>query len=248
MPGRRGQPGIGGNFAAVVEGPEKQLEPQDAGKLRPDALETKQDRSGRRHRHRTPARLCGLTYADENIALGLDGRDICNDGIKTRELTADLLLQPGRQRPPVASHQGVEMIAVLRPQRLEAGDPLARQQALDAVGVLDALFEQRLALAGQAPAILLFRAGRPDHRADPALAARPRHQRAQQRLDIEAIGLAPPLAPVDRDRGRIHNVALKAVGLKQAVQPETIEAGLLDHHHPDRPAQATLRFLTQLGE
>ena len=83
------------------------------------------------------------------------------------------------------------------------------------------------------------------HRADPAFAPRPSHQRAQQSVDVNCIGLAPPLAPIDRNRGGIHDMALETVGLQQAVQPEAVKPGFLDNCHRHRSAKTPFRRLAQ---
>ena len=67
----------------------------------------------------------------------------------------------------------------------------------------DALGDQRLAFAHQPPAIFLFWTGRPDHRADPRLAALLGQERPHQRLAVDAVRLGSFLPPRSRDRGRV---------------------------------------------
>ena len=119
-------------------------------------------------------------------------------------------------------------------QRIVVGDPLAEQQSSNAVRVLNALPQQRCALARDPTAVLFARAWRHCHGADPRLAALPGHQRAQQRLAVDRIGLGAPVASRHGNRRRIDDVALNAVGFEQRMNPETIEPDFLDRHNLDR--------------
>src|SRR5690349_21218294 len=74
----------------------------------------------------------------------------------------------------------------------------------------------------------------------PRLASLPGHQRAQQRLAVDRIGLGAPVASRHSNRRRIDDVALNAVGLEQAVNPETIEPGFLDRYNLDQRSDALL--------
>src|SRR5499427_5333163 len=56
----------------------------------------------------------------------------------------------------------------------------------------------------------------------------PGHHRAQQRLAVDRIGLGAPVASGHSNRRRIDDVALNAIGLEQAMSPETIEPDFLD--------------------
>ena len=125
-------------------------------------------------------------------------------------------------------------------QRIIVGDPLAKQQSSNAVRVLNALPQQRRALARGPTAVLFDRAWRHCHCADPRLAALPGHQRAQQRLAVDRIRLGAPVASRHGNRRRIDDVALDAVGLEQAMNPETIEPDFVDRHHFDRRCNALL--------
>jgi hypothetical protein len=78
------------------------------------------------------------------------------------------------------------------------------------------------------------------HGADPRLAALPGHQRAQQRLTVNRIRFGAPVASRHGNRRRIDDLALNAVGLEQAVNPETIEPDFVDRHNPDRRSNALL--------
>jgi hypothetical protein len=79
-------------------------------------------------------------------------------------------------------------------QRIVVGDTLTEQQSSNAVRVPNALPQQRGALARDPAAVLLIRGWRHCHRADPRLAPLPGHQRAQQRLAVDGIGLGAPVA------------------------------------------------------
>ena len=104
----------------------------------------------------------------------------------------------------------------------------------------NALPQQRRALARDPTAVLFARAWRHCHGADPRLAALPGHQRAQQRLAVDRIRLGAPVASRHGNRRRIDDVALDAVGLEQAMNPETIESNFVDRHNLDRRCNALL--------
>jgi hypothetical protein len=89
-------------------------------------------------------------------------------------------------------------------------------------------------------AVLLTPAWRHCHGADPRLAALPGHQRAQQRLAVDRIGLGASVASRHSNRRRIDDMAFNAVGLEQAMNPETIEPDLLDRYNLDRRCGASL--------
>jgi hypothetical protein len=72
------------------------------------------------------------------------------------------------------------------------------------------------------------------HGADPRLVA------LQQRLAIDRIGFGAPVTSRDSKRGRINDVALDAVGLEQAMNPETIEPDFVDRDNLDRRSNALL--------
>jgi hypothetical protein len=119
---------------------------------------------------------------------------------------------------------------------------LAAEQAADPVGVMNAFLEQRAALARQPPAILLFRARRDNHRTDPPLAASPGHQRPQQRLAVDRVGLGSPMPTGDRNRSRIDHVALDPIGKQQAMNPKPVQSRFLNDDRLDLHAGALLGF------
>jgi hypothetical protein len=112
--------------------------------------------------------------------------------------------------------------------------------------VPDALGQQRLALARQPPGVLGLARRRAHHGADLALAARERHQRAQQSLGVDPVRLGPAVAPAHRDRGRVDHMAPHPVRLQQAMQPEPVATGLLDRDHRNGTAGTPLRPPPQL--
>src|SRR3712207_9501203 len=100
-----------------------------------------------------------------------------------------------RQRAAISGPERLQLLPTVPAPRIELGDALGAEQALDAVRVPHPLLDEGLALAGDAPLVLRLRAGRRDHGADPRLAALPRQQRAQQCLAVDDVGLGAPLAP-----------------------------------------------------
>jgi hypothetical protein len=124
-------------------------------------------------------------------------------------------------------------------QRIVVGDPLAEQQSANAVRVPNALLQQLRALARDPTAVFLTRAWWYGHRADPRLAALPGHQCAQQRLAVNRIRLGAPVASRHSNRRRIND---DAVGLEQAMNPETIEPDFVDRDNLDRRGNAFARL------
>lgn len=102
--------------------------------------------------------------------------------------------------------------------------------------MLDALLEQRAALARQPPAILGLGAGRLHHGANLPFASCPGHECAQQRLAIDAVGLGTAVTTVHRDRSGVDNVALDSVLDEQPMKPESVKPGLLNDSYRDRRA------------
>src|SRR4051794_5631961 len=241
LPRARRQAGVGGELPSVVEVAEQRLEPEQRAELGPDPLEPGEG-GGRRRR------LVARRRADQRVALTLDQGHLRGDQLDPLDLPTDLRLEPLRQGTPVPGPERVETGQAILAERVVVGDPLAGEQPPDPVRVPGPLLEQRAALTCQPAAVLLLRARRPHHRADAPLAARPGHQRAHELLAVDRVGLGPAMPPVDRDRGRIDDVALDPVGLEQAMQPEAVEARLLDDDHPDRHAGPPLRRRPQPGE
>jgi hypothetical protein len=114
--------------------------------------------------------------------------------------------------------------------------------------VLDALRDQHLALARDAPAILVLGARCPHHGADPRLAPLEGEQGPDQRLTVETVGLRPASAPRRRDRGGIDDVAFDALAHQGAVDPEPVEPGFLDHDDREMASRSRLRLPPELRE
>ena len=70
------------------------------------------------------------------------------------------------------------------------------------------------------------------------LTARIGDERAQQGRAVDLVGLGAPMSPRHRNRGRINDVARKAVLTKQPVQPEAVEPSFGDDGDRHRCAEA----------
>ena len=114
------------------------------------------------------------------------------------------------KREPVtaaaAAIAGSQRLETISPKRIVIPYALAAEQAPNPISML--LESTCRARASAAAILLLFRARRANHGTDPPLATSPGHQRLQQRLAVDRIGLGPPMPPVDRDRSRIDDLAL----------------------------------------
>jgi hypothetical protein len=152
------------------------------------------------------------------------------------------------QGTTVGRRQLVEPLAPPAPQGLVVADSLREEQPLDPVDVLDALGDQRLAFAADPPSVLLLGCRRPDHRANPGLAALVGQQRADQGLTIDLVGLCPSPPAGGGDRGRINNMTFDAFTLQDPVQPKPVQSGLLDRDNGEHPPGAEVRLGLELGE
>ena len=233
LPGAGRQSAVSRHLASVAEAAEQRFQPEERGELRADALELEEQGGG-------GVRLLGSFRADQRVAGAFDRSQLRLHHRDPIELPAYFRLQQRRQLAAVAGSQRLEPLKTIAPKRVVIPDALAAEQALDPIGVLNAFLEQRAALARQPPAILFFRARRANHGADPPLAASPRHQRPQQRLAVDRIGLGSPMPPVDRNRSRIDHVALDPVGEQQAMDPKSVQSRFLNDDRFDRHAIALL--------
>src|ERR1700754_5082085 len=77
---------------------------------------------------------------------------------------------------------------------------------------------------------------------DPWLTAFVRQKRPQQCLAIQPVRLGPPAPARCRNRGRVDHVALDPLLLQHAVDPEPIQARLLDRNHRIVLAGSRLRL------
>src|SRR5688500_4783184 len=241
LPRARRQSRIGRDLPSIVEAAEQGLQPDQRAELGADPLEPRED-GGRR------LRLDVRPHADQRVALTLDPGHLRNDHVDPLDLPADRRLEPVRQGASIPGRERIKTGQAILPERVVVGDALAREQPLDPVRMLGSLLEQRATLARQAPAVLLFRAWRSYHRADAPLAPCPGHERAHEHLAVDRVVLGPAMPPVDRDRGRVDDMALDPVGLEQAMNPKAVEARLLDNDHPDRQASPPLRRRPQPAE
>jgi hypothetical protein len=105
------------------------------------------------------------------------------------------------------------------------------------------LDDQRLAFATNPAAILVLRRRSARHRTHPRLAPLERQRRPQQRLAVDPVGLGASAAPRNRDRGRVHHVALDPFLLQRPMDPEPVEPGFLnddDRIANSRPSRSLL--------
>src|SRR6202040_4199134 len=174
------------------------------------------------------------------IAFSFDLADRAYAQLEPVDLAKNLRLDVSWQRASVSGPQFFQTFPAVLVQRIIVGGPLAKQQSSNAVRVLNALPQQRRALARDPTAVLFARVWRHGHGTAPRLAALPGHQRAQQRLAVDRIGLGAPVASRHGNRGRIDDVALDAIGLEQAMNPETIKPDFLDRYNLDRRCDALL--------
>src|SRR6202045_2412049 len=116
-------------------------------------------------------------------------------------LAHDLLLEPLRQRPPVAGAHVGERVEEAWLERHGVADALRVQQPLDAIGVGGAFLEHALALPVAAFAVLVFHRRHMDHAAHPRLAPQKSQQRPHQLFQIDAVGLGAPRATAHLDAG-----------------------------------------------
>ena len=239
LPGCWCQTGIRGHLPAIFEMAEKAFGIERIGKF------WTYPSQGHKHRHLRGYRIALLPWCDQSVAIGLDCLDLVDEKFEQIQFAADLRPEVLRQLAPVAGPQFVEPCAAIPPQRLVAGNPLREQQALDAVDVFGALADQRLALAADPASVLLLGCRHPHHRANPRLATLVGQKRAHQRLAVNLIGLGAASAPRGGNRGGIDDPTLDVFGDQRTVNPETIQASLLDGDNPKVLARPRTRLLRQ---
>src|ERR1700678_1373695 len=97
----------------------------------------------------------------------------------------------------------------------------------------DALLDQGPALARETPAVLCLNVRGNHHGANTWLTALERHECAQQRLAVYRVGLGAAVPSWHGDRRGLDDVAFDLVRLQHTMDPEAIEAGLLDGYNID---------------
>ena len=112
--------------------------------------------------------------------------------------------------------------------------------------MLDPLGDQHLALATEAAAIFFLGCRRLDHRAHPRFAPLVRQQRANQCLAVDPVSLRPPTPTRCRNRGRIDDMAFDPFILQHAIDPESVEASLLNDDEREDLPRPRPRFLPKL--
>src|SRR5499427_9396176 len=103
----------------------------------------------------------------------------------------------------------------------------------DAVGVGCFLLHQHGPLAVLAFGVLFCRGRHLNHPADARFAALQRQQHANQKLEIDAVGLTPSRTPFHRNAGGIDDTVLDAGRRQPAVQPKPVVPGFVNRYHAD---------------
>lgn len=75
--------------------------------------------------------------------------------------------------------------------------------------------------------------------------SQPRSAR-ERNVDVDAVGLGAPAAPLDRKAGRVHDVDLDPALAERTRDPEAVRAGLVAHHHPPHLVAGPARFILPL--
>jgi len=133
-------------------------------------------------------------------------------------------------------------------QRIVIKDALRTEQALNPVGVLDALGEEVLPLSADPTSIFLVSCRRPDHKAHPRLAALLGQKGAHQRLAVDPIRLRLTSAAGGQNRRRVNDVTLAPFARHNPMYPEAVQPGLLNGYDRKAPVQASGRLLLELGK
>src|SRR5499427_1925602 len=114
-------------------------------------------------------------------------------------LAGQRLFGVGRQWFAGARHQTVEALHEIAPVWIDAADSHGHQDPADAVGVGRFLLHQHGPLAVLAFGVLFCRGRHLNYPADARFAALQRQQHANQKLEIDAVGLTPSRTPFHRN-------------------------------------------------
>src|SRR5215471_6879937 len=96
------------------------------------------------------------------------------------------------------------------------------------------LLHQHGPLAVLAFGVLFCRGRHLNHPADARFAALQRQQHANQKLEIDAVGLTPSRTPFHRNACGIDDTVLDAGRRQPAVQPKPVVPGFVNRYHADR--------------
>src|SRR5215470_947031 len=149
-------------------------------------------------------------------------------------LAGQRLFGVGRQWFAGARHQTVEALHEIAPVWIDAADSQGHQDPADAVGVGRFLLHQHGLLAVLAFGVLFCRGRHLNYPADARFAALQRQQHANQKLEIDAVGLAPSRTPFHRNACGIDDTVLDAGRRQPAVQPKPVVPGFVNRYHADR--------------
>ena len=112
-----------------------------------------------------------------------------------------------RQRLTFCGRQGREVNSGQPALRLNPPNALSEEKSLDPVDVAGALADETLTLAVRTARILLLDRRHTDDRTDVTLASVDGDERAQQRQDVDPVGLNPTRPAIDLDAGRVEDTA-----------------------------------------
>src|SRR6516225_3365112 len=149
-------------------------------------------------------------------------------------LAGQRLFGVGRQWFAGARHQTVEALHEIAPVWIDAADSQGHQDPADAVGVGGFLLHQHGPLAVLAFGVLFCRGRHLNYPADARFAALQRQQHANQKLEIDAVGLAPSRTPFHRNACGVDDTVLDAGRRQPAVQPKPVVPGFVNRYHADR--------------
>src|SRR5215467_4632715 len=135
---------------------------------------------------------------------------------------------------PVPVTQPVEALHEIAPVWIDAADSQGHQDPADAVGVGRFLLHQHGPLAVLAFGVLFCRGRHLNYPADARFAALQRQQHANQKLEIDAVGLTPSRTPFHRNACGIDDTVPDACRRQPAVQPKPVVPGFVNRYHADR--------------